>query len=152
MLSKSAAIFETCSCNDSIWLNIREVIRLVGGVLWLGNGLQSPFESHVCYVYTRLQIFELVFLITDGLEDCVEMSTPASIKAMEIAREKAARRHRQGDTSGLAPLTQPWSPRAYYYGVYRGKNIDFTTDKAGGRQYTSFEGGRKEMEPRSPPK
>ncbi|VDO47785.1 unnamed protein product [Brugia timori] len=85
-------------------------------------------------------------------KDCVEMSTPASIKAMEIAREKAARRHRQGDTSGLAPLTQPWSPRSYYYGVYRGKNIDFTTDKAGGRQYTSFEGGRKEIEPRSPPK
>ncbi|EJD74204.1 hypothetical protein, variant [Loa loa] len=80
------------------------------------------------------------------------MSTPASIKAMEIAREKAARRHRQSDTAGLAPLTQPWSPRAYYYGVYRGRSIDFTADKAGGRQYTSFEGGRKEIELRSPPK
>ncbi|VDK84493.1 unnamed protein product [Onchocerca ochengi] len=80
------------------------------------------------------------------------MSTPASIRAMEIAREKAARRHRQSDTAGLVPLTQPWPSRAYYYGVYRGRNIDFTTDKAGGRQYTSFEGGRKETEPRSPPK
>lgn len=43
------------------------------------------------------------------------MSTPASIKAMEIAREKAARRHRQSDTAGLVPLTQPWPPRTYYY-------------------------------------
>ncbi|KAM3728704.1 Uncharacterized protein ACO02O_05237 [Dirofilaria immitis] len=84
--------------------------------------------------------------------DCLEMSTPASIKAMEIAREKAARRHRQSDTAGLVPLTQPWPSRSYYYGTYRGRNIDFTADKAGGRQYISFEGGRKEIEPRSPPK
>lgn len=40
----------------------------------------------------------------------------------------------------------------WFQGVYRGRNIDFTADKAGGRQYTSFEGGRKEIEPRSPPK
>lgn len=43
------------------------------------------------------------------------MSTPASIKAMEIAREKAARRHRQIDSTGLVPLTQPWPLRTYYY-------------------------------------
>uniref|UniRef100_A0A915PGE3 NADAR domain-containing protein n=1 Tax=Setaria digitata TaxID=48799 RepID=A0A915PGE3_9BILA len=80
------------------------------------------------------------------------MSTPASIKAMELAREKAARRYRQSDTAGLVPLTQPWPSRGYYYGGYRGRNIDFTADKAGGKQYTSFEGGRKEIEPRTPPK
>lgn len=44
-----------------------------------------------------------------------EMSTPASIKAMEIAREKAARRHRQIDSAGLVPLTHPWPSRTYYY-------------------------------------
>ncbi|VDM95506.1 unnamed protein product [Thelazia callipaeda] len=80
------------------------------------------------------------------------MSTPASIRAMELARERAARRHRQGDGAGLAPLTQKWPSRRYFNAGYRGRNIDFTADKAGGRQYTSFEVGRKEIEPRPPPK
>ncbi|KHN77794.1 Uncharacterized protein F44E2.8 [Toxocara canis] len=77
------------------------------------------------------------------------MSTPATLKQMEIAREKAARRNRQSEY-GLAPLSA-WSPR--YNTDYRPrKNIDFTVDRAGGRQYTSFEGNRKDGEPRAPPK
>ncbi|VDN31451.1 unnamed protein product [Gongylonema pulchrum] len=104
------------------------------------------------------------------------MSTPASLRAMEIAREKAVRRQQRSEDAGLIPLSRYWSPpprrspATYYYimyilkfflkffspfcfqGVYRGRNIDFTADKAGGRQYTSFEGGRRDAEARSPPK
>lgn len=40
----------------------------------------------------------------------------------------------------------------YLQGYRTSKNIDFTVDRASGRQYTSFEGNRKESEPRAPPK
>ncbi|MFH4977172.1 hypothetical protein AB6A40_003881 [Gnathostoma spinigerum] len=75
------------------------------------------------------------------------MSTPVSIKQMEQAREKAARRHRVFD-GGLMPLSQPFS----YYPTYNFRstryNVDFTKDKAGGSQYTSFEGSRRDGDSR----
>lgn len=85
------------------------------------------------------------------------MSTPVTLKQMEVAREKAARR-RQMDQSGLAPLSAQYSRypavvtlSAGGFQNYRPRNIDFTLDKASGRQYTSFE-GRRDTEQRAPPK
>uniref|UniRef100_A0A0N5AMJ3 DUF1768 domain-containing protein n=1 Tax=Syphacia muris TaxID=451379 RepID=A0A0N5AMJ3_9BILA len=79
------------------------------------------------------------------------MSTPVTLKQMEIAREKAARRHRHYENV-LVPISMPLSQHYTSYRM-RTSNIDFTVDRAGGRQYTSFENsGKRETNRRFPVK
>ncbi|KAI1716445.1 hypothetical protein DdX_07500 [Ditylenchus destructor] len=75
------------------------------------------------------------------------MSTPATLKKIEDAKKKAMERKTKLGEPPLLPLTN--SANTPNFTQYREKKkIDFTSDKAAGRNYTSFEKYTKKQFPR----
>lgn len=75
------------------------------------------------------------------------MATPVTLKKMEDAKKKAMERKAKFGDQPLLPLTNS-SNTANFTQYREKKKIDFTDDKAAGRNYTSFEKNAKKHFPR----